>query len=353
MPGDGQTDPNMARERIIGPEPGPAEDHHSLALRPRTLDEYDVGQRELIDSLRISIHAAKKRDEPLEHVLFDGPPGLGKTTLAHIIAHEMATSIVTTSGPALERPADLIGILTNLEQGDVLFIDELHRLGNPVEEFLYPAMEDFHIDFVVDRGPYAKTIKLPLKRFTVVGATTRAGLLTPPLRERFGIFHHLDFYTPEQLTKIIERDATILAIHLGEGAAAEVARRSRGTARVAKRLLRRVRDYAEVKGDGTITLEFANLALRSLGVDQQGLDDLDRKYLRTIMEYYKGGPVGIEALAATLNQEDDTLTDVVEPFLLKIGFVARTRQGRCATERAYKHLRLRPPETGQPTLPIP
>ena len=343
----------MTTERIVSGEERPEDEDRSLALRPRTLADYDVGQRELVDNLSLSIEAAKRRKEPLEHVLFDGPPGLGKTTLAHIIANEMAVDITTTSGPALERPGDLVGILTNLNHGDVLFIDEAHRLSNVIEEYLYPAMEDFHIDFIVDKGPYAKTIKLPLQRFTIVGATTRAGLLTPPLRERFGIFHHLDFYAPEQLELIVQRSASMLGVRIDSGGGVEIARRARGTPRVANRLLRRARDYAEVKGDGNITRRAADAALNGLGVDKEGLDPQDRKYLRTIIEYYAGGPVGVEAVAATLNQEVDTLTDVVEPFLLKIGFVTRTRAGRCATRRAYEHLGLAPPRaTEQPPLPL-
>jgi Holliday junction DNA helicase RuvB len=344
----------MPRERVVGGEEQESEDLATLALRPRTLDEYDVGQGQLVENLRISIRAAKQRGEPLEHVLFDGPPGLGKTTLAHIIANEMGAGITHTSGPALERAADLIGILTNLDQGDVLFIDEAHRLPRVVEEFLYPAMEDFRVDFVVDKGPYAKTIKLPLKRFTLVGATTRAGSLTPPLRERFGIFHHLDFYTPEQLTKIALRAARILEIKIDQAGAEELAARSRGTARIANRLLRRVRDYAQVKYDGAISRPVADEALRQLGVDEQGLDNLDRKYLQTIIDYYHGGPVGIEAVAATLNEDVDTLSDVVEPYLLKIGFVIRTRSGRCATHRAYGHLGVAAPAkvAEQAELPI-
>lgn len=343
----------MTTERIVSGEERPEDEDRSLALRPRTLADYDVGQRELVDNLSLSIEAAKRRKEPLEHVLFDGPPGLGKTTLAHIIANEMEVDITTTSGPALERPGDLVGILTNLNHGDVLFIDEAHRLSNVIEEYLYPAMEDFHIDFIVDKGPYAKTIKLPLQRFTIVGATTRAGLLTPPLRERFGIFHHLDFYAPEQLELIVQRSASMLGVRIDSGGGVEIARRARGTPRVANRLLRRARDYAEVKGDGNITRRAADAALNGLGVDKEGLDPQDRKYLRTIIEYYAGGPVGVEAIAATLNQEVDTLTDVVEPFLLKIGFVTRTRAGRCATSRAYEHLGLAPPRaTEQPPLPL-
>ncbi len=342
-------------ERIIASGERAEDAEFDLSLRPRTLDEYDVGQTRLIESLRIAIEAARQRGEPLEHVLLDGPPGLGKTTLAYIISHEMESKCVTTSGPALERPYDLVGILTNLQAKDVLFIDEIHRLPRIVEEYLYPAMEDFQIDFVVDKGPYAKTIKLPLQPFTLVGATTRAGLLTPPLRERFGIFHHLDFYTVEQLERILRRSAPIWKITIDEHGIQEIARRARGTARVVNRLLRRVRDYAEVRADGEVTADVADAALTALGIDKMGLDELDRKFLRTIIEYYRGGPVGINALAATLGQEQDTLEDVVEPYLLKIGFVTRTPRGRQATHRAYEHLGLQPPEDdegGQGPLPM-
>ncbi len=313
---------------------------HAIADRPRTLAEYDVGQRRLIDGLRISIEAAKGRGEALEHILFDGPPGLGKTTLAYIVAHEMGVKLHQTSGPALERAADLVGILTNLEQGQVLFIDEVHRLPSVVEEFLYPAMESFRVDFVLDRGAYARTVTVPLKPFTLIGATTRVGLLTAPLRERFGIFHHLDFYTVEQLEKIVIRSARALGVAIDEGGEREIAGRSRGTARIAKRLLRRVRDYAAVKGDGSITRASASEALRALGVDDIGLDEQDRKYLLAIIEVYRGGPVGVNAIAATLNVEQDTLEDVVEPFLLKIGLIRRTPRGREATEKAYEHLHI-------------
>jgi len=326
------------RRRIVAPERQVEDLDPAVADRPRTLAEYDVGQRQLIDGLRISIDAAKGRGETIEHILFDGPPGLGKTTLAYIIAHEMGVKLHQTSGPALERAGDLVGILTNLEQGQVLFIDEIHRLPNVVEEFLYPAMEAFRVDFVLDRGAYARTVTVPLKRFTLIGATTRVGLLTAPLRERFGIFHHLDFYTAEQLEKIVNRSARALGVTIDEAGAREIAGRSRGTARVAKRLLRRVRDYAAVKGDGTIARAVASEALRALGVDDIGLDEQDRKYLLAIIEVYRGGPVGVNAIAATLNVEQDTLEDVVEPFLLKIGLVRRTPRGREATEKAYEHL---------------
>ena len=309
----------------------------NLSLRPNRLSEF-VGQREVAENLRIAVKAATSRNEPLEHLLLAGPPGLGKTSLAHIIAHEMGTKITATSGPAIERAGDLIGILTNLEAGDILFIDEIHRLSKVVEEFLYPAMENSQIDFVIDKGPYAKTIKFSLKRFTLIGATTRSGLLSSPLRSRFGLFYHLDFYTPEDLVQILTRSAEILGIALNGQAAAEIARRSRGTPRVANRLLRRVRDYAQVKGDGALNLAMAEAALAGQGVDRYGLDPIDRKVIKAIVEFYNGGPVGIEALAATLNEEPDTIVDVVEPYLLSIGFIKRTARGRKITRLAYQHV---------------
>ncbi len=309
----------------------------NLSLRPKRFGDF-VGQQAVAENLRVAIQATTRRGEPLEHLLLAGPPGLGKTSIAHIVAHEMGSKITATSGPAIERAGDLIGILTNLGRGDILFIDEIHRLSKVVEEFLYPAMENFEIDFVVDKGPYAKTIKFRLKHFTLIGATTRAGLLSNPLRSRFGMVYHLEFYQPQELEEIVRRSAKILGIEVDDGACAEIARRARGTPRVANRLLRRVRDYVQVKGRGPITKELTEIALAAQGVDGFGLDLIDRKVLRTIMEFYGGGPVGIEALAATLNEERDTIVDVVEPFLLSVGFLKRTARGRKVTRLAYQHL---------------
>ncbi|RKY34520.1 MAG: Holliday junction branch migration DNA helicase RuvB [Candidatus Omnitrophota bacterium] len=309
----------------------------NLSLRPKSLQEF-IGQRRVVEGLKIAIQAALQRKEPLEHILFSGPQGLGKTTLAHIIAHEMGTNIITTSGPGIERAGDLVGILTNLNEGDVLFIDEIHRLSKTIEEFLYPAMENFKIDFIIDKGPYARTIKFHLKRFTLIGATTRSGLLSAPLRARFGMYYHLDFYTPDELSLIVTRSANLLGILIDSEAALEIAHRSRGTPRIANRLLRRVRDYSQVKADGKITVEIVHQALHQEGIDNLGLGNLDRKVLLTIIQQYRGGPVGIDSLAATLNEEPDTIVDVIEPYLLKIGLLKRTRKGREATELAYKHL---------------
>jgi len=309
----------------------------NISLRPSSLDEF-IGQKILIENLRVSISAAKQRKEPLEHVLLSGPPGLGKTCLASIIAREMGTKITATSGPAIERAGDLIGILTNLEAGDVLFIDEIHRLSKVVEEFLYPAMESFQIDFVIDKGPYARTIKFNLKQFTLIGATTRSGLLGAPLRSRFGIFYHFDFYEADDLMFIIRRSAKILSIDIDDAGCREIADRSRGTPRIANRLLRRVRDYAQVKAKNKITQDIANKALSSIGIDKAGLDAIDRKLLFTIMKSYEGGPVGLEALAATLNEESDTIADTLEPYLLKAGFLRRTSRGRETTKLAYEHI---------------
>jgi len=342
------TDHDPGRQRIIGGHERPEDSEELLALRPQTLDEYDVGQERLIENLRVSIAAARQRGDVLDHVLFDGPPGLGKTTLAHIIANEMGADLHRTSGPALERATDLVGILTNLKRGDILFIDEIHRLPRVVEEYLYPAMEDFRIDFIVDKGPYAKTIPLTIEPFTIIGATTRAGMLTGPLHERFGIFHHLDFYTVEQLEKIVRRSAKLLQIPIDDAGCHELAARARGTARIVNRLLRRVRDFAQVKGDGSVTRDIASEALMAMGVDQLGLDPLDHKVLLTIIEYYQGGPVGLNAIAATLSEDAGTLEDVVEPFLLKIGFLIRTSRGRQATARAYEHLGISPEQAPPP-----
>ena len=324
-------------ERIVSPEDSLEDEVYGASLRPKTFEEY-VGQDQVVENLRIAIAAAQKRGEPLEHVLFYGPPGLGKTTLAALIAREMNANFRPTSGPTLEKPKDLVGILTSLEDGDLLFIDEIHRLGRVVEEFLYPAMEDYQIDFVVDKGAYAKTLKLPLKRFTLVGATTRAGMLTAPLRERFGIIHHLDYYATPELERIVTRSAGVLGVPIDAEGAHTIASRSRGTPRIANRLLRRVRDYAEVRASGEINAEVADAALEREGVDRRGLDRLDRAFLKTIVEHYRGGPVGISAIAATLTEDTETLEDVVEPFLLKEGFVTRTAAGRKATRLAFEHL---------------
>jgi len=330
---------NDDRERLITRQETEEEAVFNISLRPEKLENF-VGQEHTLENLKIAIKAAKKRKENLEHILLSGPPGLGKTTLAHIIAHEMRSKITATSGPAIERAGDLIGILTSLGDGDILFIDEIHRLSKVVEEFIYPAMENFQIDFLIDKGPYAKTIKFNLKRFTLIGATTRAGLLSAPLRGRFGIFYHLDFYEVEDLIKILERSAKLLDVALDREAAYEIARRSRGTPRVANRLLRRVRDYSDVKGRGNIDKKTAIDALKSHRIDGAGLDDIDRKVVKTIIDFYDGGPVGIESLAATLNEESDTIVDVVEPFLLKIGFIKRTSRGREVTKLAYEHLKV-------------
>ncbi|MDJ0784980.1 MAG: Holliday junction branch migration DNA helicase RuvB [Desulfosarcinaceae bacterium] len=308
-----------------------------LSLRPERLGEY-VGQAEVVETLEIAIAAAKIRQEPLEHVLFHGPPGLGKTTLSHIIAAEMGGTLTVTSGPALEKGGDLIGILTHLATGDVLFIDEIHRTPKTVEEFLYPAMEDFAVDFVLDKGIHARSHRFQLKRFTLVGATTRVGLLSAPLRDRFGIFRSLDFYTLADLHRIVRRSALLLEIDMDDGGAEELSRRSRGTPRIANRLLKRVRDYAQVRAGGRIDRETVSAALALEGVDDKGLTDLDRRYLKTIIDFYGGGPVGIEAIAATLQEESDTLVDVVEPYLLKIGMILRTSAGRRASAAAHQHL---------------
>jgi len=327
----------MARERMVTGEPvSPEEEHFTWSLRPKRLVEY-IGQLAIVAKLDISLRASKLRGEPHEHLLLHGPPGLGKTTLAHIVAKEMDSRLVTASGPTLNRIADLMGILTNLEKGDVFFVDEIHRLPKTVEEFIYPAMEDFRVDFVVDKGPFSKVINVPLKQFTLIGASTRAGLLSAPLRDRFGMSYHLDFYPPREIFKIVVRSAELLDVKIDREGAETIARCARGTPRIANRLLRRARDYAIVKSDGVIDAETARKSLEIEGIDSRGLDDLDRNFIKVIIEYYNGGPVGIDAIAATLSEEVNTLEEVIEPYLLKIGFVTRTKRGREVTREAYSH----------------
>ncbi len=329
----------MARDRVVSPTERPGhEDQANHALRPLRMAEY-VGQKDLVERLQIALDAVRARNEPMEHVLLHGPPGLGKTTLAHIIASEMGSRAYVTSGPALTKAADLIGTLTKMQTRDVLFIDEIHRLPAAVEEYIYPAMEDFKVDFTVDSGMHAKVVTIRLKPFTLIGATTRAGLLTNPLRSRFGISHHLDFYEESDLVAILHRAAGMLAMRAVTSEVTKViASRSRGTPRVALRLLRRVRDFAQVRNAGKLDAGIVDAALKLEGVDPLGLDELDRKYLRTIQDIYEGGPVGLEAVAATMGDDGDTLEDVIEPFLLRIGFVARTRQGRKLTAAAIEYL---------------
>jgi len=332
-------------ERIIAPEPNFDDAGLDLALRPTSLDEY-VGQDRVKDNLRVFIRAAKERGEALDHVLFSGPPGLGKTTLAHIIAREMDVGIKSTSGPVIERAGDLAAILTNLEDGDVLFVDEIHRMNRVIEEILYPAMEDYKLDIIIGQGPSARTIKLDLPPFTLVGATTRTGLLTSPMRDRFGVLMRLEFYSPEDLLKIVMRSARLLGIEADEKGAMEIARRSRGTPRVANRLLRRVRDFAQLEG-GKIGKDVADMALDRLEVDHMGLDSMDKKLLLAIIDKFGGGPVGVDTLAAAVAEERDTIEDVYEPYLIQEGLIERTPRGRVATPAAYEHYgRTRPPGTG-------
>jgi Holliday junction DNA helicase RuvB len=330
------------RGRLLEGAAGPEEAQFERQLRPRTFAEY-VGQEQAVASLRVSVEAARQRRECVDHVLLYGPPGLGKTTLAGVLANEMGSNLVATSGPAIERGADLMGILTNLNERDVLFIDEIHRLPRAVEELLYPAMEDFAVNFVLDRGLHARTLKYALRPFTLVAATTRPGMLSAPLRERFGIFHHLDFYSEAELVRIVTRSAAILGTRIEPAGAAEIAGRARGTPRIANRLLRRVRDYAQVAGDGVITVAIAADALEREGVDRRGLDRQDRRFLAAIIDHYGGGPVGIEAVAATINDEAESLAEMVEPYLLKIGFLVRTPAGRRVGREAYLHLGKQPP----------
>lgn len=329
-------------ERLITPEEQEADKPFDVALRPKKLDEF-IGQGKVKENLRIFLEAAKKRGEPCEHILFYGPPGLGKTSLAHVISNEMNSAIKITSGPALERVGDLAAILTNLEEGDILFIDEIHRMNRSIEEVLYPAMEDYALDIVIGKGPTARTLRLDLKRFTIIGATTRLSLLSAPLRDRFGVTYHLDFYTPAEMQAILSRSSALLSINTEEAALRAIAHRSRRTPRIGNRLLKRVRDYAQVMGDGQLTQPMAQAGLDALEIDARGLDEADRQALRALMEKFNGGPVGLSSIAAAIAEEVETVEEVIEPFLLQEGFIARTPRGRIATDAAYLHLGFTPP----------
>jgi holliday junction DNA helicase RuvB len=333
----------MMNDRLVTAARVDEDAQYEAGLRPRRLDEY-IGQDRIRENLHVAITAAKQRGEPLDHVLLHGPPGLGKTTLAHVIANEMGVQVKATSGPAIEKPGDLVGIVTDLKAREVLFIDEIHRMSPVIEEILYPALEDYEVDIVIGQGPGARTVKVPVERFTLIGATTRTGLLTSPLRSRFGISHRLEFYTPADLEEIVRRSAKILGVPIDEPAAAEIARRARGTPRIANRLLRRVRDYAQVRASGTITLEVAHAGLKLLEVDEHGFDDVDRKLLRTIIDKFGGGPVGLGTIAAAISEEKDAIEDIYEPFLIQIGFLDRTPRGRVATPLAYGYFGLTAPD---------
>ena len=329
-------------DRFVAPSPSEDEAQYEAGLRPRSLNEY-IGQDRLRDNLHVSIAAARGRREALDHVLLYGPPGLGKTTLAYVIGNEMGVGVRATAGPVIERPGDLAGMLTDLQEHQVLFIDEIHRLSPAIEEILYPAMEDYELDIVIGQGPGARSVKVPLQKFTLIGATTRAGQLTSPLRARFGIVHRLDFYTNEDIEEIVRRSARILDVTLQDDAAAQIARRSRGTPRVANRLLRRVRDFAQVRADGRISGEVARKAMDLVGVDDNGFDEVDRRLLQTIIDKFSGGPVGVNSLAAAINEEKDAIEDIYEPFLIQAGFLDRTPRGRVATPRAYEYFGLTAP----------
>ena len=329
----------MTDDRLVNAVRGDEDAQYEAGLRPRLLDEY-IGQDRIRENLQVAIAAARQRKEPLDHVLLHGPPGLGKTTLAYVIGNEMGVPVRATSGPAIEKPGDLVGIVTNLAANEVLFIDEIHRMSPAVEEILYPALEDYEVDIVVGQGPSARTVKIPLERFTLIGATTRTGLLTSPLRSRFGITHRLEFYTPADLEEIVRRSAKILNVPIDAAAAVEIARRARGTPRIVNRLLRRVRDYAQVRAAGTITLEVAHAGLKLLQVDENGFDEVDRKLLRTIIDKFGGGPVGLNTIAAAISEEKDAIEDIYEPFLIQAGFLDRTPRGRVATSLAYGYFGL-------------